>query len=409
VQSLRRRFDTSQGAFQVGLLQPLPWGTRIGLDWANDFTATDNPFQNCIPGLVSPECYETQVRLTLTQPLLRGFGEDVNTAAIIQAEAQVDAARLEQRQTAEALVVTVIDAWAEVAYTAEAVEIRAQALALARQQLASTEAQIEVGRLAPADRPVVAQAVARATRELAVAEVALADRRATLATHLAQQDIEPAPFGAAEPFVANIDTAAQAAEAQNPAIAIRDVERRALETSLRVQEDSGRPRLDLTLVAAQAGISDRYGDALASLPDNDTHFYGATLDFAWAPANNTAEGEAARLRLAIRATEAEIEALRETTRIEVGQAVRAAIAADTTVTLDTEVAALADEAVAAERLKFESGRATNLDVLQVQQDLAEARLTVARAEADRLIARARVQQLTGTLLEAYGLQLAATE
>lgn len=406
VVTLRRRFDTRQGAFDIGLLQPLVWGTRVSLDFANDFTATDNPFQNCIPGLTSSECYETQLRLTLTQPLLRGFGQDVNTAAIETAEAQVDAARLQQRETAEALIATVVSAWAELAYAAQAVEIRAQALTLAREQLAATEAQIEVGRLAPADRPVVAQAVARRTRELAVAELALADRQATLAVWLDREDVSAAPFGEAEAFALTLDAAASAAEAENPTIALRAIERRQLETSLRVQEDSGRPRLDLSLVAAQAGISDRYGEALASLPDNDTHFYGASLEFAWAPANNAAEGESARVRFALRALEAELQSLRESVRIEVGEAVRAALAADTTVKLDTEVAALAADAVEAERLKFESGRATNLDVLQVQQDLAEARLTVARAEADRLIARVRVQQLTGGLLDAYGLQLA---
>lgn len=480
VQTARQRFDTRQGGFDIGLVQPLAWGTRIGLDFANDLTATDNPFQNCIPGLQSDECYETQLRLTLTQPLLRGFGSEVNIASIVQAETSVEAARLQQRQTAEALVATVIGAWAELAYASEAVAIRAQALELARQQLAATDAQIEVGRMAPADRPVVAQAVARRTRELAVAQLALADRRATLATYLALDTVDPAPFPTLDPYAGapgrgpldsgagdtparplapaatpteatrpagdpapiespvdaatgggpgapvdvlgesvtvapppspfastTYDTTYSTAESQSPDIALRVIERRRLKTNLAVYEDSGRPRLDLTLIAAQAGISDRYGDALAAIPDNDTHLYGAVLDFAWSPANNTAEGDIARTRRALEAVEAELDSLRETLRIEVGQAVRAAIAADTTLALDTEVATLAAEAVEAERKKFESGRATNLDVLQIQQELAEAQLAVARAEADRLVARVRVQQLTGALLDAYSLRLDA--
>ncbi|MCA9557676.1 MAG: TolC family protein [Myxococcales bacterium] len=49
------------------------------------------------------------------------------------------------------------------------------------------------------------------------------------------------------------------------------------------------------------------------------------------------------------------------------------------------------------------GRSTNLAVLQVQQGLAEARLALARARADRLVAAARLRRLTGDLLAHHGL------
>lgn len=402
-----QRYDTEQLAVDVGLLQPLVWGTQIGLEVGTRLTDTNNPLASCIPGVAAPQCFDTQVRLTLTQPLWRGRGEAVNTAQIESARQAVTLARLERREAAEARVEAVVRAWAELAYAARSLAIQRQALELALEQLAATEARIEVGNLAPADRPVVAQAAAARRRAILLAEQALADQRAVLATWTALDDVRAGALPPLDPFEVQLAAAIAEAEAASAALEQSRVEEERLRTSMRVQADLGRPRLDLTFIAAQSGLSDTFGESVANLPDNDTHYYGAVLDFAWAPAGNAAEGEVARIRALIAANRAQREAVADEVRREVGAAVRAVRTAEAKVEFDREAVALAEVALEAEKQKFDSGRATNLDVLQVQQDLANARLEVARAEADRIIARARLQRLTGALLDAYGLRLEA--
>lgn len=400
------QFDTQRLVYSVGLVQPLVWGTRVGLDFVTDNTSTNNPFRNCIPGLDSPECFDTQLRLSVSQPLLRGAGRDVTEAQVALARQDVELSRVERRDTARTRVEAVAIAWLELGYAAESLAIQQQALRLAEEQLAATDARIEVGQLAPADRPVVAQAVAQRRRAILLAEQALADQRDVVATALAVPTIEPGPLDPPPPLEMSEAQARAAAEETSVALARSRIEQTQLETRLAVQDDSGLPQLDLTLFAAQSGIGGTFGDALGNLPDNQTHAYGATLDFAWAPANNAAEGEVARIRASLAANRLAREATERELRRQVDSALRAARLAEGQIELDRQSAALAAEALDAEKKKFDSGRATNLDVLQVQQDLATARLQVARTQTDRALARARLLRLTGGLLDAFGLTLA---
>lgn len=399
------RFDTRRGALSAGLVQPLVWGTRLGLTWSNDLTATDNPFLNCVPGIQTEQCYETALRVSLTQPLLQGFGRAVNTALEEQARQGVVAAEVDRLGAAEGLVEAVVAAYVELHYAREALGIREQALTLAEKQLASTEAQIEVGRMAPVDRAVVAQAVARRRQDLALARVSVADRGEALSSRLGVAAAPETARPALDAFAGAIEPALASAEQRSPTLAGLDAAHAQLQAQRVLRVDARRPRLDLTLIVAQQGLDEDWGGALANLPANDTHFYGATLDFAWTPSATSATAELAGLDARIAANRAQREATVQDLRVQVGEAVRAAAAADETAALSAEVATLAERALEAEQQKFETGRATNLDVLQVQQDLAEAQLAVARAEADRWLARTRLQRLTGGLLGAYGLDL----
>lgn len=401
----RTRFETRRGALNAGLIQPLVWGTRLGLNWTNDLTATDNPFLNCVPGIPAEQCYETSLRLSVTQPLLQGFGREVNTAAETQAREGVRAAEFDRLSTAEALVEGVVGAYIELNYAREALTIREQALELAREQLKNTEAQIEVGRMAPVDRAVVAQAAARRQQDLAGARLSVADRAGRLSSRLGRGAAPETERPALDAFAGAMEPALANAEARSATLAGLDAAHAQLQAQRVLRIDARRPRLDLTLIAAQQGLDEGWGGALANLPANDTHFYGATLDFAWTPSATSANAELAGLDARIAANRAQRQAAVEDLRVQIGEAVRAAAAADETATLSAEVATLAARALEAEQQKFETGRATNLDVLQVQQDLAEAQLAVARAEADRWLARTRLQRLTGGLLAIYGLSL----
>lgn len=402
----KQTFDTERMVFSAGLVQPLVWGTRVGLEFVGENTSTNNPFLNCIPGLDSPECFDAQLRLSITQPLLRGAGRAVNEAQVDMARREIDLSRLDRRETAEARIEAVAIAWLEMGYAADSLVIRQQALALAEEQLAATDARIEVGQAAPADRPVVAQAVARNRRAILLAEANLADQRDLVATALGVDAIEPGPLEPPTPLARDDGQVWRDTEANSIELARLDIDRQQLETTLSTRADAGRPQLDLTLIAAQSGIDDGFGGAVANLPDNDTHYYGAMLDFSWAPANNAAEGEVARLEASLAANRL----VRDDTELRLKRNVRESLRAvrllDGQVEVDVETARLAEMSLDAEKKKFDSGRATNLDVLQVQQDLADARLQVARTRTDRVIAHTRLLRLTGALLETYGLTLA---
>lgn len=395
--------NTTNLAAEAAVVQPLVWGTRLRLGLGHTVTATDNPFRNCIPGQASDQCHQTRLELAVQQPLLRGFGRDVNEAGVRAARAAVDAGQARRQAAAEQVLESVVVAFVELAYAQEDWAIRQGAVELAERQLEATEARIDAGRAAPVDLAVVRQTLAERRRAEHAASRLAEDRAATLAV-LMGVEAPPEVAGLPEPAPWSGDAAAAAeAAAAGPELraAERDVAARA--ETLALDADAVRPQLDLRLVAAQIGLDETAGEAIAAVPGNETHYYGASLIFAWPPANRAAEGAAREARLEVEAARLDLEARKREARRVAAEALRATRAADRQTELAREAVAAAEASHEAEQQKYALGRSTNLAVLQVQQALAEARLALARARADRLVAAARLRRLTGDLLTHHGL------
>ena len=62
-------FETRRYNAEVRWVKPLQWGTRLGFGLRQGQIETTNPFRNCVPGVISEQCYDSSVTLSLTQPL----------------------------------------------------------------------------------------------------------------------------------------------------------------------------------------------------------------------------------------------------------------------------------------------------------------------------------------------------
>src|SRR6185295_8733293 len=77
----------------------------------------------------------------------------------------------------------------------------------------------------------------------------------------------------------------------------------------------------------------------------------------------------------------------------------------TRVALADKAIGFAEDNVKAERANFLAQRSNNFQVMQRQVQLADARLSRARAVADHQIAVVDLQFLSGTLLDAYRIRV----
>ena len=112
----------------------------------------------------------TDLALTFSHPLLRGFGTEIAQANLNKQRIQRDLALL-NRQARASLVVrdTVVGYW-ELAYQTEDLAIRRSAVELARQQLKTTQAMIDVQRIGKLELAAVEAAIAARQQEVATAE-----------------------------------------------------------------------------------------------------------------------------------------------------------------------------------------------------------------------------------------------
>lgn len=397
--------DTTRVTMDASIIQPLVWGTQVSAGWTHRFTETDNPFRNCVPGVASDQCFESRLSLSVMQPLLRGRGRAVNDIAATRVDAESRVARAQQVATIAGLIEQIVITCAELAYAEGEVAIQARALTLAEAQRDFSKKQIRGRRMAPVEIAVVEQAVAERAQSLFVAEQRVAERSAELALRLDQAELPPIALPPPEAWPEDAATTrAQVAEA-HPELLVAEAQLEAQRQELIMRADAARPQLDLSLMAAQTGIDEDLSGAIAALPDNEGSFYGATLAFRFPFANRRAEGELAAARQAVERARLERDAQARDLRLAADAALRALRTAEQAERLAERVVELSEVSLDAEQKRLKLGRATNLDVLRVQQDVAAAALSVARARTDARIARARLDRLTGASLARFGVEL----
>ncbi len=400
----KQSFDTEGTGLSVGWIQPLRWGSLLELSLSQSLTETNNPFQNCVPGLASDQCYEARLQLNFKQPLWRGWGEEIQLNPLHKAEVELETSRDQRELLLEARAGEFLGAVLELALAHEERKIRAQALALAKTQLEANRVRVELGRLAPVDLAVLEQGQAERQRALLQAEGLLEDKRALLERWLGQPP-PSLPLPELPPWRLSPEESFKTALKMQPELRSLEASRRLLILELPLLEDLGRPRLDLGLTASQSGLDADWGGAMVGLPENETHYYSASLSFSFPPANRSAQGQLLQARHALSRIEVEAEGIKRRLRGELEAARRAHHRSATALKLADELIRLSARALQAEQDRLELGRATQLDLLRVQQELAEAQLNRLRVQAEGLRARLLLAQLTGSLLKDLALEI----
>jgi len=124
--------------------------------------------------------YSAGVAVQLTQPLLRGAGATAFEAPIRQAARQRDAAALTREAKARDLIVSLVHAYWEVAFSWRQLEVRKASLDLAQQQLAYTESAIRSENVARSEVLAVQEAIATRKQDVIAAEQLLYDQSLAL-------------------------------------------------------------------------------------------------------------------------------------------------------------------------------------------------------------------------------------
>ena len=158
-------------AIARGLSHQFSFGTVLGADLELDGAGTrlvdpSDPTLNLGPG------YGVLIRLSATQPLLRGLGNDSGLAALVQARLARDAATQAKQRAASELARDVIGAYWELWYAQAAERIQADAVVIAKRQLTEAVARAEAGRIPDLDVLPLRTAVGTAEERSVSAQVA---------------------------------------------------------------------------------------------------------------------------------------------------------------------------------------------------------------------------------------------
>jgi outer membrane protein TolC len=361
-------------------------------------------------GAVAGQRYAASVVVKLVQPLLRGAGAMAFEAPIRQAAQQRDAAILTQEARGRDLVVSLVQAYWQVAFAWRQLEVRKASLELAQQQLAYTTGMIRAEKVAGSEALAVQAAIAIRKQDVIASEQELYERSLAL-RQLGGLEIGPeALLVKTEALAASVSageldipTVVRGAFDHSPELAAAAATRQAAETGEEAAAGDARSRLDLDLAGGPIGADTRPAAALASALSHPGYTIFAQLTFDHAIERRAERGgEAAARAVVLAARVAEREA-RARLAVRATRAVQRAKAALARLALGAEAISLAEQNVAGEQRRFELGKSTNFDVLRRHDELEQARLRHAAAVADYLAARADLDGLDGTILGRFGI------
>jgi outer membrane protein TolC len=395
----------------AALTRPLPTGGAIGLRVSDDlFSGAYVTDPGSGPPQTTTAAYQApSVQLFASHPLLRGAGVDVARAQRRRAAIARDASSLERDAAAATVVRDVVVAYWETSMASDELAVLEALTESARQQLAAVQAAISAEKAPPSAAAEVKVAVALRQDAAFSAEQALRTQSAELARLLgAEADPQAARWEMADHPDAlpvghvSFDAALASALDHNPRLAALQARGRATTIDVDVAENGLLPELDLSLSGATLGNASDAGTAFGQLAGFRTYDVQVGLVFQEAVGRHAATGNLQAARARLHRTRLDEAAVSGQIRAAVAREAASIEAAAKRVDALTDATDTAALDLAAERARFEVGRATNFDVLRRQLDLAQTRLRLLRARTDYLEAVAGLESLTGDILPRYG-------
>jgi outer membrane protein len=395
---------TQTDDYSLSLGGVTPWGLSYSLAaTANNERGTFNRFT---------DSYVTFGGVTVTQPLLRGFGFGANLASLRIAKADRGIADWQHRQTVIEAITNIILAYNGLAQARENVVIAELSRDLSAQLVDQNQKRNRIGQISDAD---VIQARARlASRE---EQVLFARRAAADVQNQFRQLIGDADLsGNAPPLEleklapaapVTVDVAAdlkKALELRPDYQAARlGVARRQVNSAL--AQNQLLPRVDFVGSYGYSGLDPNFATARRQVRNEDARAYSAGVVVSLPLTFAEGRGRARAAKLSLRQSEADLVRLEQDIAVDVAAAAGQIDTTRQRVAVTRTALDLAQQELAAEQKKLQAGSGRTLDVLIAQEQLASVQSSYARALADERRAVALYDRELGTTLERHRVKL----
>lgn len=345
-------------------------GTELDISWNNGNLDTNSEIY-----LFDP-VYNTALTLGITQPLLKGRGSDVQMADVNSAQSGLQASSFLVDSEAADLAAQVKNAYWQLVYAYQNLEVLKLGLTLARSLRDDTETKIKAGKLASIDIYQPESEVARREEDLISGERAIGVAEANLKLLMNSQDwltpFSPADKPETAAVQPDIRTVLDNALENRPDLKAVAMQIKASEFQVNKAENNILPALNLVGSVGFGGTDDTYGNALdSSLNDSET-LWQVGVTFSRPFNNSLAKG---RLRKALaenRKSKTSLELLKQEIKRTVQITVRDVELALKAIEATNKTAIATEKRLEAEQIKFDAGRSTTLDVLIAQQDYSNA-------------------------------------
>lgn len=399
--------------------------TQIGTEYSLGFggTRSDSPTTTTIPGYVQVNpTFGTGLTASVTQPLLRGFGRDVNTRLVVQSRLAQDSSAWDFVATIQNAVQLVENAYWDLVYANANLESKREALDRAKDFNRITKIKIDVGALAPIEIVQTEVTIAQREQEIILAEGQIGDAQDRLKRLLNVTDLStwnrpivPMDKPAEEKLEIDVEAGIESALQVRPEVKQALVNIESKKISVVYNRNQLKPRLDAKGTYGLSGVGfnndairdgSSYSDAFYQIRNFDYPNWAVGLNFAVPIGNRTAKANAAIAATDLDLANTNLALLKQNLSLEVRTAARNVDTARRSVAAAKKARELAERNLDAERKKFDNGMTTSFTVAQVQNDLTTARSNELLAIAGYLKSMVSWHKAVGDLLTVKNVEVA---
>jgi outer membrane protein len=390
--------------YRLSLDGLLPWGMSYSLGTsAQNRRGTFNGFT---------DNFSTFNGLTVTQPLLRGFGFGANLYGVRVAKADQAISDWEFRQTLIDTVTRVVIAYSDLVFAHENLRIIRQARGLVERLVDDNEKRFSSGLMSEND---VTQARAQAAQRgeaIVFAERAVRDNDNALRRLLGEESFS----------LQGALLAVEVPRVSEPVVTLADDVKKALElrpdyqsallglTKVRAGEKFSRnqllPRVDLVGSYGYSGLDREFSASRRMAANGDYRSYSAGIVVSVPLAFAEGRGRARASRLSSLQAEADVDRFAQEIALLVANAAGQIETTRERVKTTRSAFELASKALAGEQKKLQAGTTTTFVVLNLQTQLANIESNLARALADQRRAWANYERELGITLKTHAITIA---
>jgi outer membrane protein TolC len=412
--------------YNGGIAKNLQWGGSLQLTLNNNRQATtsNNAFYN--------PSFQSVWTVNFSQPLLRDFRIDAQRRQLQVSRTNRDISDLQLRASVTNTVSNVRNAYWDLVFATQAVEVAQQSLDLATKLVQDNQIRVEVGTMAPID--VVQAQAEQATRRQALVTAESNRRTSELALKrlLVSGTADPNwsatlnPVDRAEFHAETVDVEAAIrralAERTDLEIARRNVENNTL--TMRYLRNQALPAVNLQVSYGVQGVGGPFqersntgvlgstvtntipggiGDALGSLFRNQFPRWTLGVNVSYPLGASSQDAAVARARIQLGQVEAQLKQIELQIATDVTSASIQFRNATEAVQAAQAARELSQRRLEAEQSKFEVGMSTNYFVVQAQRDLNDARNSELRAVLNYRKALVEFERLQQAALQSQNI------
>ena len=403
--------------WSFGLRQDLPTGGSYELLFDNNRNFNNAQFfvvqQPVFADLQT--AYTSDLSLTVTQPLLKNFGVDINRVKIKKAQNEQEISMDRFRETVMDVVTQIQDVYWDLVFALDNLKVEQRSLRLAQELAELNRARVRAGVAAPVEIIQAETDIAAREALVTVAEKRMRDAEDRLKVVLnipkegewggAVHPADPARFS---PITPDLPGAVADALRMRPEYEAAKVKLSNKELNFRFTRNQLLPDLSFQGSVGINGLSaldPSYGDALDDLGSGNNFSYSAGLVLSIPIGNRAARAEFVKAQLGVQQAQVSLRDLELEITAQVREAVRR-INANTKLVADTRAAReLAEEQLRIEQKRLEAGVSTTFEVLRFQRDLAVTQSAEVRSLTNYNKSIANLDRVRGVVLEKHRIQM----